>query len=150
MNSTLFHRNVQRDIWLGNPKLHCDFEDKNMLTKSQSSWTAISMAIQSREKVLRDWLVSGVLRSGKKESSWTVLEIPHMDLGIPMNVEIQSGSSLANSLTDRLGAGSRMKQTDAQFCWCTRTRSRWRSQCQEGSYCKNCAEFGTIQSPLQY
>ena len=30
---------------VGKPKLHCDFEDKNTLTKSPSSWTAISLAI---------------------------------------------------------------------------------------------------------
>ena len=42
---------MQRDIWLGNEKLHCDFEDKNTLRKSQSPWTAISLAIQvSRKK----------------------------------------------------------------------------------------------------
>ena len=33
----------------------------------------------------------------------------HMDLGIPTGVEIQSDSSTANSLTDRLGAGPRTK-----------------------------------------
>ena len=35
-------------------ELHCDCEDKNTLTKSPSSWTAIALAIQLREKVLRE------------------------------------------------------------------------------------------------
>ena len=33
----------------------------------------------------------------------------YQDLGIPMKIEIQRGSSTANSLTDRLGAGQRTK-----------------------------------------
>ena len=35
-----------------------------------------------------------------------------MDLGIPKKEEKQSGSSTANSLTDRMGAGPRTKHTD--------------------------------------
>ena len=41
----------------------------------------------------------------------------HMDLGIPMKVEIQSDSSTANSLTDRLGAGHRKKHIDTRHFW---------------------------------
>ena len=52
---------LQRDIWLGNPKLHCDFEDKNTLTKSPSSWTANQVAIQSGEKTLQDWWLRSVI-----------------------------------------------------------------------------------------
>ena len=36
----------------------------------------------------------------------------YQDLRIPMKIEIQSDSSTANSLTDRLGAGQRTKHID--------------------------------------
>ena len=39
----------------------------------------------------------------------------YQDLGIPMKVEIQSDSSTANSLTDRLGAGQRTKHIDTRY-----------------------------------
>ena len=48
VNSSLFHRNVHRDISMGSTKLCCVFEDKNTLTKSQSSWTAFSVAIEKK------------------------------------------------------------------------------------------------------
>ena len=47
---TLFHSSVQHGIVVGNPKLQYDSEDKNTLEQSQSSWTGISLASQSREK----------------------------------------------------------------------------------------------------
>ena len=34
-----------------------------------------------------------------------------------MNIEIQSDSSTANSLTDRLGAGQRTKHNDTRYFW---------------------------------
>ena len=40
---------------VGNPKLRYDSEDKKTSTNSQSSWTAISQATQSREGARRDW-----------------------------------------------------------------------------------------------
>ena len=79
---------------VGKPR---DFEDENTSTKSQSSWTATSLAIQSRKKARQvggsDWQSrceiwihssevdsperwrSGVLRSGERRSSWAILEI---------------------------------------------------------------------------
>ena len=41
----------------------------------------------------------------------------YQDLGIPMKIEIRSGSSTANSLTDRLGAGQRTKHIDTRYFW---------------------------------
>ena len=41
----------------------------------------------------------------------------YQDLGIPMKIEIQSDSSTANSLTDRLGAGQRTKHIDTRYFW---------------------------------
>ena len=41
----------------------------------------------------------------------------YQDLGIPMKIEIQSDSSTANSLTDRLGAGQRTKLKDTRYFW---------------------------------
>ena len=38
-------------------------------------------------------------------------------LGIPMQLEIQSDSSTANSLTDRMGAGQRTKHIDTRYFW---------------------------------
>ena len=41
----------------------------------------------------------------------------YQDLGIPMKIEIQSDSSTANSLTDRLGAGQRTKHIYTRYFW---------------------------------
>ena len=41
----------------------------------------------------------------------------YQDLGIPMKIEVQSDSSTANSLTDRLGAGQRTKHIDTRCFW---------------------------------
>ena len=41
----------------------------------------------------------------------------YQDLGIPMKIDIQSDSSTANSLTDRLGAGQRTKHIDTRYFW---------------------------------
>ena len=129
---------MQRDIWLGNPKLHCDFEDTNTCTKSPSSWTAISLAIQSREKARRDWWIGNhTVKSGSTLQNVTALSggeaefyavvkgdqvalslrSIYMDLGMAMKVGKQSDSSTANSLTDRLGARPRTKHTDTQYFW---------------------------------
>ena len=126
---------MHRDIWLGNPKLHADFEDKNTLTKTQSSWAAISLAIQSREESTMGLVAqigNHTVQSGSTLQTLTALSVGeaefhalvkegqvglslrsrYMDLGIAMKVEIQSDSSTANSLTDRLGAGPRTKYID--------------------------------------
>ena len=39
----------------------------------------------------------------------------YQDMGIPMKIEIQSDSSTANSLPDRLGAGQRTKHIDTRY-----------------------------------
>ena len=39
----------------------------------------------------------------------------YQDLGLPMKIEIQSDSSTANSLTDRLGAGQRTMHIDTWY-----------------------------------
>ena len=39
----------------------------------------------------------------------------YQDLGLPMKIEIQSDSSTATSLTDRLGAGQRTKHIDSRY-----------------------------------
>ena len=41
----------------------------------------------------------------------------YQDLGLPMKIEIQSDSSAANSLTDRLGAGQRTQHIDTWYFW---------------------------------
>ena len=151
---------------VGKPKLHCDFEDKNTLTKSTSSWTANLVAIQSGEKnttglvaqIGNHTVKSGsILQSltapsvGEAESYAVLkgcqvglsLRSIYMDLGIPMKVEMQSDSSTSNSLTDRLGAGPRTKHLDTRYNSGTRTSSRWRPQYQEDAHRKNCADVGT-------
>ena len=46
-----------------------------------------------------------------------ILRSMYQNLGIPMKIEIQSDSSTANSLTDRLGARLRTKNIDTlYFC----------------------------------
>ena len=60
-----------------------------------------------------------------------------------MKIEIQSDSSTANSLTDRLGAGQRTKQIDTRYFWI-------QERVQDGDFsikkvptAKNCADVGT-------
>ena len=67
----------------------------------------------------------------------------YQDLGIPMMVEIQSDSSSANSVTDRLGAGQRTKHIDTRYFWI-------QERVQDGDFsikkvltAKNCVDVGT-------
>ena len=53
----------------------------------------------------------------------------YQDLEIPMKIEIQSDSSTANSLTDRLGAGQRTKHIDTRYFWI-------QQRVQDGDYSK--------------
>ena len=66
----------------------------------------------------------------------------YQDLGIPTKIEIQSDSSTADSLTDRLGAGQRTKHMDTRYFWI-------RERVQDGDLSikkvptsKNCADAG--------
>ena len=109
------------------------YDSENMLTKSQSSWTAISLATQSRAQI-----GAHTVKSGSTRQSMTALSVGeaeffnaamkggqvglslrcvYMDLGFQMKVGIQSDSSRANSLTDRSGVGPRTKHIDARFFW---------------------------------
>ena len=60
-----------------------------------------------------------------------------------MQIEIQSDSSTANSLTDRLGAGQRTKHIDTRYFWI-------QERLQDGDFsikivptAKNCADVST-------
>ena len=69
------------------------------------------------------------------------LRSKYQDLGIPMKIAVQSDSSTANSLTDRMGAGQRTKHIDTRFFWI-------QERVQDGdlekvSTAKNCADVGT-------
>ena len=111
-----------------------------MLTRSQSSCTATLLATQSRGRARRDWVAqigNHTVKSGSTLQSLTALSVGeaefyavvkggqvglslrsmYQDLGIPMKIEIQSDSSTANSLTDRLEAGQRTKHTDTRYFW---------------------------------
>ena len=76
----------------------------------------------------------------------------HQDLGIPMKIEIQSDSSTANSLTDRLGAGQRTKHIDTQYLQRRTAQVLERSQSLL-QYCNNIASlqdwYSTDHTPLQ-
>ena len=110
------------------------------LAKSQSSWTAISLAILSRVKTRLDWW----LKLASYCEIWIqTLRSIYTDPGIPMKVEIQSDSSTANSLTNRLGAGPRTKHIDTRYFWV-------RERIQDGDLstakvptAKNSADVGT-------
>ena len=65
------------------------------------------------------------------------------DLGIPMKIEIQSDSSTANSLTDRLGAGQRTKHTDTQYFWMQERVQDGDLRIKKVLTAKNCADVGT-------
>ena len=49
----------------------------------------------------------------------------HIDMGIPMKVEIQSGCSTANSLTDRLGARLRTQTSKRDTSWLQERVQLW-------------------------
>ena len=66
------------------------------------------------------------------------------DLGIPMKIEIQSDSSTANSLTDRLGAGQqRTKHIDTRYFWIQERVQDGDLSIKKVPTAKNCADVGT-------
>ena len=67
----------------------------------------------------------------------------YQDLGIPMKNEIQSDSSTANSLTDRLGAGQRTKHTDTRYFWIQKRIQDGDLSIKKVPTAKNCADVGT-------
>ena len=137
-----------------------------MLARLQFLWTATLRATQSRGKARRDWWLRLVttVKSGSTLQSLTALSAGeaefdavvkgcqvglslrsmYQDLGIPMKIEIQSDSSTANSLMDRLGAGQRTKHIDTRYFWI-------QERVQDGDFsikkvptAKNCADVGTM------
>ena len=68
----------------------------------------------------------------------------NQDLGIPMKIEIQSDSSMANSLTDRLGAGQRTKKhIDTGNFWMQERVQVGDLSIKKVPTAKNCADVGT-------
>ena len=67
----------------------------------------------------------------------------YQDLGIPMKIEVQSDSSTANSLTDRLGAGQRTKLIDTRYFWIQERVQYGDLSTKEVPTAKNCADVGT-------
>ncbi len=67
----------------------------------------------------------------------------YQDLGIPMNMEIQSDSSMANSLTDRLGAGQRTKHIDTRYFWIQERVQDGDLSIKKVPTAKNCTDVGT-------
>ena len=67
----------------------------------------------------------------------------HQDLGISMKVEIQSDSSTANSLTDRLGAGQRTKRIDTRYFWIQERVQDGDLSIKKAPTAKNCSDVGT-------
>ena len=134
-----------------------------MLTRSQSSWTATLLATQSRGRARQDWWLRSVttLKSGSTLQSLTALRVGeaefyavvkgcqvglslrsvYQDLGIPMKIEIQSDSSTANSLTDRLGAGQRTQHT--RYFWIQERVQDGDLSIKKVPTAKNCADVGT-------
>ena len=70
----------------------------------------------------------------------------YQDLGIPMKVEIQSDSTTANSLTDRLVAGQRTKHFDTRYFW-VQERVQDGESTKKVPTAKNCADVGTKPVP---
>ena len=64
-------------------------------------------------------------------------------LAIPMKIEIQSGSSMAKSLTDRLGAGQRTKHIDTRYFWIQERVQDGDLRIKKVLTAKNCADVGT-------
>ena len=71
------------------------------------------------------------------------LRSKNQDLGMPLKVGIQSDSSTANSLTDRLGAGPRTKHIDTRCCWIQERVQDGDLSIKKVPTAKNCADVGT-------
>ena len=71
------------------------------------------------------------------------LKSMYQDLGIPMKIEMQSDSSTANSLTDRLGAGQRTKHIVTPFFWIQERVQDGDRSIKKVPSAKNCADVGT-------
>ena len=71
------------------------------------------------------------------------LRSKNQDLGLPMKVEMQSDSSTANSLTDRLGAGQRTKHIDTRYFWRQERVQDGDLSIKKVLMAKNCADVGT-------
>ena len=65
----------------------------------------------------------------------------YQDLGISMKIEVQSDSSTATSLTDRLGAGQRTKHIDTRYFWIQERDGDF--SIKKVPTAKNCADVGT-------
>ena len=65
------------------------------------------------------------------------------DLGISMKIEVQSDSSTANSLTDRLGAGQRTKHIDTRYFWVQERVQDGNLSIKKVLTAKSCADVGT-------
>ena len=95
----------------------------NHTVKSGSTlWSLTALSVGEAE-------LYAVVKGGQVGQS---LRSTNQNLGIPMKIEIQSDSSTANSLTDRLGARQRTKHIDTRYFWIQeRVQSRG-PQYQEG------------------
>ena len=71
------------------------------------------------------------------------LRTMYQDLGIPLKMEIQSDSSTANSLTDRLGAGQRTKHIDTRYFWIQERVQDGELSIKKVLTAKNSADVGT-------
>ena len=67
----------------------------------------------------------------------------YQDLGTPIKFEIQSDSSTANSLTDRLGAGQRSKHIDTWYFPIQELVHDGDFSIKKVLTAKNCADVGT-------
>ena len=71
------------------------------------------------------------------------LKSMYQDLGIPMEIGIQSDSSTANSWTDRLEGGQRTKHFDTRFFWLQERVQDGDLSIKKVPTAKNCADVGT-------
>ena len=67
----------------------------------------------------------------------------NQDRGLPTKIEIQSDSSTANSLTDRLRAGQRTKHIDTRYFWIQERVQDRDLSIKKVLTAKNCADVGT-------
>ena len=71
------------------------------------------------------------------------LRCMYQDLGITMKIETHSDSGMANSLTDRLGAGQRTKHIDTRYFWIQERVQDGDLSIKKVPAAKNCADVGT-------
>ena len=149
---------MPRGIWWESPKKHIDkitvFVDSDFAGDRVSRKSTTGLVAQIGNHTVKSGsTLQGLtaLSVGEAEFHAVVkggqvglaLRSIYQDLGIPMKLEIQSDTSTANSLTDRLGARQRTKHFDTRYFWIQERVFDGDLSIKKVRTAKNCADVGT-------